>query len=758
MALSGHGRERRAARRKALGVADHQATRRAWRLLPLLAALLPLALLAWIFARTEGHSSGAGVLSLEAGFAEGSGDELVDGAASHLELGESDAAVNRDAASDAAHSLQVTVVDSKGDPVNEARVSVFPVSGSLGSSSVEEPTTAQTDDAGKATVALGRWTAHLLRVSKAGYGAVEQEVVPEEVVTVVLEQAGAIEFRCLAEVGQAPVGAVALVVVSAESGLSSRVVTGLDGEAHLTDVVAGSYDVEVSAPGYLDHTLHGITVSVGSTTFVEVPMFQPLRMHGRVVDESTGEPLTRGLVEAWSGTKLVETSRISSLGTFELSGLPEETVRFRVLAPGYGSRYLNPTSLRPDSLRSETGLMGRASGFQPEPEEGAPVAHWTVLLEAIPVHQITGTVRASGMPVAGAMVGAGRGGVLWPLLDNSGLRTLSAVRSTARTETLADGSFAVNVPAGYLDRPSSQKAIELLVLARGYAPVLLQLPSEPPHTPVDVILSEGARVRVQVCDEYGTALVNARVIPYLENPLHEADMGPPFRLTDSPILTDTGGVAYLEHMAPGRWQVRVTPHGARYTAVFPFEVTGVAEHAVTCTVSAGRVVTGVLMDTKGLPIGPAFLRWEHRPFWDLTDVNEEGEFTVYCDDPEGGTMTAFGDFGFEPQTIRVRPGVECRPRLEAVEPRASERFTGDLMDSSSGRRVALGAYELTYWDDSGRPTNPRRAVIAGGSFALDVFANLRGKITFEAQGCQDQTLSLEEFRARAVEGRVEIRL
>jgi hypothetical protein len=52
----------------------------------------------------------------------------------------------------------------------------------------------------------------------------------------------------------------------------------------------------------------------------------------------------------------------------------------------------------------------------------------------------------------------------------------------------------------------------------------------------------------------------------------------------------------------------------------------------------------------------------------------------------------------------------------------------------------------------------RLDVIPAGSFAFDALVGTPGTVTFRAPGHPDQTLDLAKLHARAVEGRVEVRM
>ena len=130
---------------------------------------------------------------------------------------------------------------------------------------------------------------------------------------------------------------------------------------------------------------------------------------------------------------------------------------------------------------------------------------------------------------------------------------------------------------------------------------------------------------------------------------------------------------------------------------------------------------------------------------------------VYCDDPGGGVLKVFGDFTFDAQLVTARPG-KCVLQLDSVGAQRREQLSGTLLDAKTGQRIPLGSYELRHLDGSGQLRKSKTAVIAAGTFTLEVFPDFEGSITFQAPSHESQTLSLADILARAAEGRLVVRL
>lgn len=692
---------------------------RRWRLPALVAAIVPLVVAGWVLTDAGDLPREAGPVAHEPPASQDVEAGALDGAPG-LGTREPAARDGGDSRELLAPTLHVTVLDAQERPVEHAEVVLFPTPVLLAQQRAESGVSVRTNAIGEASVTLDSWTTYVLDVRKDGFASVRREVAPGDSVTVVLERAAGLELFCYDSRTREPVEGVTLRVAGTDGARETR--SGPDGTARLVDLAEGRYAVEVSAQGYLDHTLYRVEASAGAPA-VDVPMFRPLRIAGTVVDASTGQPLREGSVEAWGPLAAVETCAIDETGAVVFTGLPDErAASYRVLAPGY-----------------ESALSRAASVLQDPTQPGA----WTILVEARPIGRITGSVTAGGVPVPGAMVALGRYDVLRYLLDGTGRFDRLAAGKCTQTRTLADGSFSSNAPGGDRTRP-----IELFVLAEGYAPLLRELPPEPPTTPVEVSMTEGTRLTVHVRDERGAPLPRALVTLLLRNPTREGDVGAPLRLLDPPILTDAKGSAPVEHLSPGSWELQVTPHGAPYRAVFPFEAEGTGECVLTCTVNRAQLVTAVLLDARGASAGPGFLSWTDRP-WEPIPVGDDGEFTVYCDDPHGGEMTWLGACSFDTQRLHVRPGMDRVTGLEpGFVPQRYERVTATLVDDATGERIPLGSYS----------TRGNSQVIAGGSFELDLALDSIGTIRFCGPGHPDRVFTFPELRARVVDGHVEIRM
>lgn len=365
------------------------------------------------------------------------------------------------------------------------------------------------------------------------------------------------------------VGIVAGIVTAAANNQPlagvSVTLSGSSNATTLTDaagayrlvVPPGSFEVIVSAPGFLDATATA-TLAVGSTltlspSLTDASGTQPSTtgLYGTVVDADTGQPLT-GVDVAVSGGTLRTVS--DAAGTFSLVNLAPGTWELDLNLIGYGGTHimltapLGVSNLGIIRLPSLTGSTG----------DGI----------------VTGSVTdaANGNPIAGAHI------------TLSGATTVSAV-------TNALGAYRIAAPAGAItitaSAPGFLNAIGSATLQAGatltFSP---SLPTESATVPTQTTL-----VGTVVDADTGLALAGVTVAVAGGSPS---------------VVTDASGQFSLADLAPGAWMLDlniVGYQGLRVSLTASAGVSDLGTIRLPPATTNGSTLTGIVTDNKtGTPL------------------------------------------------------------------------------------------------------------------------------------------------------------
>ncbi len=592
-------------------------------------------------------------------------------------------------------------------------------------------TSLRTNEAGTARVQLPAWTVYTVSGYSSGLSSERRDVAPGRI-KIVLKSAGTLELRCSDATTQQPLGGVRISAAVNQTTNQRTSVSGSSGIATMEDIPPGEYSLHVASPTYLAHSVYGIVVTAGKVAQCDIRMFQPLRIRGTVRNEYTREALSSGAVEVWYPGGCVERATLAPDGTFELTGMPSPHAMYRVIAPGYSSRSRAPTEVR--RLTDET--------MNP--------VEWEVHIEARGIRQLHGIVTHKGVPIEGARVYAGKRQVLGMLESSQSLEKRK--RRLGQTDSALDGTFTIDTPESYQHRPSPQLPIKLLVIAKGFAPALLSLPNEPPALPVEVALTKGASVAVQVTDDHGTPFAGTTVSLHLTNPHDHTDIGAVLRQLSGPTVTDTRGTVHVNHLTVGQWEASFTIPGSGCIAKYPFTIAEEGTYALDCTVDSKAIIRGRISDTRGQLLGPCYLLPVGGSKRDLIKVEGDGTFAIYCESPEGIQLEAFGGRVIDKQIFRARPGVECTPMLRVRAPIRKEAMRCTILDAQTGLCLPLVEYTVIHYDPAGKPRHTKKGIAPGGTFTVQVEREAEGIAEFSASGHRTQRMSLEELRTNAQKG------
>jgi YD repeat-containing protein len=113
--------------------------------------------------------------------------------------------------------------------------------------------------------------------------------------------------------------------------------SGAGGSYTLSNLVAGSYDLLISAAGFGTSIVPGIAVTVGQPTALNVQLGSPGTIAGTITQSDGVTPVAGATVTIWSGTDSVAVATSSSAGAYSISNLSATTYGIQVSASGYNT-------------------------------------------------------------------------------------------------------------------------------------------------------------------------------------------------------------------------------------------------------------------------------------------------------------------------------------------------------------------------------------------------------------------------------------
>jgi YD repeat-containing protein len=113
--------------------------------------------------------------------------------------------------------------------------------------------------------------------------------------------------------------------------------SGAGGSYTLSNLVAGNYDLLISAAGFGTTIVPGVAVTVGQPTAINVQLGSPGTIAGTITQSDGVTPVAGATVTIWSGTDSVAVATSGSAGAYSISSLSATTYSIQVSASGYNT-------------------------------------------------------------------------------------------------------------------------------------------------------------------------------------------------------------------------------------------------------------------------------------------------------------------------------------------------------------------------------------------------------------------------------------
>ena len=226
-----------------------------------------------------------------------------------------------------------------------------------------------------------------VEVSAAGYAREElsRTSVPKTPITVILKEGGGISGKVLDDwtgeplahasvrVGRPRGGSLAVRRASYDKG--SR--TDEAGEFRVDGLPEGVYDVAASHRGYGVEAAEGVRVgAAGGADGLVLRLKKEAVVEGRVVDETTGEPVTKALVvfrpPPPAGPRR---ARTRGDGTFILKGVTAGRATLEVSRTGYTTKFVSGLDLTAGESKTDVEVRLQQGGASLGPEIPMPGGH-----------------------------------------------------------------------------------------------------------------------------------------------------------------------------------------------------------------------------------------------------------------------------------------------------------------------------------------------------------------------------------------------
>ena len=127
-----------------------------------------------------------------------------------------------------------------------------------------------------------------------------------------------------------------------------------NGSYSISGVVAGTYDLRISANGYVTKLRIGIAVAGNGTATVDVALSKPGTISGKVTQLDGTTAIVGAGVEVSQGTTTTGTSTTNATGDYSIGGLNPGTYTVQASAIGYKTQNLAGVTVSEDSTTTST--------------------------------------------------------------------------------------------------------------------------------------------------------------------------------------------------------------------------------------------------------------------------------------------------------------------------------------------------------------------------------------------------------------------
>jgi hypothetical protein len=618
-------------------------------------------------------------------------------------------------------TIEGRVTDSKGQPLEEAKVFTSPFAGFMASGTFGIPSRKPTvtgADGSFRIEDLKRGERYDLSALHPGHAPATARGVeaPAEDLRIVLQTGRTLSGRVVGP-ERAPVPGAEIQareesrVTSEGSGISTifmrhLAVTDAEGRFRIGALEAGTLSLVVSARRYRTRRLEGFRVPDEDVDSLEIVLDRGARLEGRVVD-GEGEPVAQARLEA----RLQNGEGFSDLGSephavseedgsYRLEGLETAQYRIAVESPAHGQTdavaAIFPGTNRLDLvLEGGVEVTGRAVD-----ESGAPVADAAILLQAIP---------------------SGRG-----------FDTVSSADGTFRFPAVRDGLFRLAGQARGFAEASAPREIQI---------------SGQPLSGLELRFSRGVTLTGRLLGLTPAELRSAWVQAH--------------RVTDEDGLTSSGegtvdaqGRYSIAGLTPGEWEVVANAGTGRSGRGTLHLAAGVRDPVLDIEFPEGATLTGrVLLDGapwSGVQVIASQVD-DDESGSGMATTAYDGRFTLPNLSPGrySLTLTSPGGLGYNQMveiagdrevTIEIATGrlsgrvvsaIDGEPvsgalvSLEGVDPKLGSTFLGPSVRTGEGGtfeipRLAPGAYKATILREGFAPAEAALTVRPGGGEVMEI--------------------------------------
>jgi len=213
-------------------------------------------------------------------------------------------------------------------------------------------------------------------------------------------------------------------------------------------------------------------------------------------------------------------------------------------------------------------------------------------------------------------------------------------------------------------------------------------------------------------------------------------------LVHPPAVTGDNGLAVIENVGPGDWEVMVYSRDRSLSTDAALKVSGNVPVYREVILDDSTIIRGIVVDGLGVPIAGANVAAATDPLIEPTRTDTNGAFTLFVRDGATLRIMVWGGVVVGSHEWQARPGDE----LTVSVPRKPGSVTvrGVVQDSRDGEVVPIASYDLSITKDWDGGSYVRRMQIAGGVFEIAIPSFISGTLSFSAPGYLDRNFELED--------------